>query len=114
MIDETRKVYGLWHGGSSYAPGGVDEIEVFDDLSTAKIELWERWRTEEGGFRFLSKDGEMTVQKTPAVELEETAMCVWGEPPPLDADLYPEKILTLAKKEERPGEIGAVVREEDG
>ena len=110
---DNKKVFGLWFGGSSYAPGTFEEIEIFDTLGDAKIELWERWRTSEGAFRFVAKDGDMEIAKTPAVELEETAMWVWADLPEKGSDLYPDKILNLKKKEERPGEIGAIVTEED-
>ena len=112
MTLSDKKVYGLWFGGSSYSVGGFDDVEVFDSLADAKIELWERWRTGEGAFRFVAKDGALEVAKTPTVELDETTMWVWPELPEKDTDLYPAKVLTLEKKEERPGEIGAVVREE--
>ncbi len=53
------KWYGLWHGGSSYAPPGDEDLEEFASLEEAKDRLGSRWRYGYGqrqDFRYTARE----------------------------------------------------------
>ena len=112
------KVYGLWYGGSSYAVGGFDKIEVFDDLESLKTELYDRWASSHGSFTYATEPGVTSYENTPVVEMSETdpetgdrwgtEMWVWTELPEDNGDLYPDSIARLVKLE-FPGSADVVI-----
>lgn len=76
------KVWGLWHGGSSYAVPGYENLEEFSSLKDAKEQVWHR---EEGHDPYY-----------PVVE--ESEMWVFYQKPQKGADLYPDLILKLGPR----------------
>ncbi len=88
-------VYGLWHGGASYAPSGLEHLERFGSIAEAKRELGER----EGSrgphhFDFVNREPEAT--ETPCVE--GSSMWLFFALPE-GPDPYPDRILTIGPRE---------------
>ena len=99
------KVYGIWHGGASYSPGGIEDIEEFDSIQHAKDVLDSRYRNGHGWlqqFRYLNRSWPVVSVLTPAVE-QDSEIWLWPEVP--DGDLYPWRIVKF-------GPRGGVVVEE--
>lgn len=81
------RVYGLWHGGSSYAPGRFEDIEVFNSLKEAKSCLEDRYNSHgPHSFEYANKDSDYT--HTPCVE-DDSEMWLWSYMPDDNGDLYP-------------------------
>lgn len=77
------KVYGLWHGGSSYnCPSIPDDVEVFSTLASAKSELIDREDNCNG--------------RTPCVS--ESEMHVFLTDPRESVDAYPDMVLTIGHR----------------
>ena len=102
------KVYGLWHGGSSYGVGGLESLEKFDSLAAAKEEFYERYHYSRGYFQYAEETEYITSGSTgtPCVERTETDPETgdrWGaemwvflgdiEDIGRDGDLYPDRII---------------------
>jgi hypothetical protein len=77
------KVWALWHGGTNYSLGYVDDdIEVFDSLQAAKDTLYNR--------------EECSDPYYPCVE--ESSMYVYFSDPRGLADPYPDRILIIGSR----------------
>lgn len=83
--------YGLWHGGSGYAPSDPTlDIERFDSLQHAQDALYDRCRS--GGsypehFAFINREPETVL--TPGVAEEQTEILLFGFPD--CAEAYPDR-----------------------
>ena len=77
------KVWGMWHGGSSYAVGSVDEdTEEFSSLQAAKDALYDREKRFDPYY--------------PCVE--DSEMQVFFSDPRGNSDPYPDRILTIGPR----------------
>ena len=79
------KVYGLWHGGASYAVGAYSDIEPFDSLADAKRTLVARYMNYE-------------QPATPCVEKDETSIWIFEAMPDDNGDLYPDRVLSFGPR----------------
>lgn len=90
-------VFGLWHGGSSYSVGTVDEdVEQFPDLDTAKAEFMTRFASGRcNTFYYLSENAdERQGLDTPAVDAA-CEMLLWYADPRGVQDPYPDALMRL-------------------
>jgi hypothetical protein len=93
----TRTVYALWHGGSSYSQGELDQdLEVFDSITAAKAEFETRYRS--GRYNtFTYADGRSNRDDTPAVD-ESASMFVYLADPRGDSDPYPDRLIEIGPR----------------
>ena len=93
------KVYGLWHGGSSYSVGGLEYLEKFDSLAAAKEEFYERYHYSRGYFQFAEETEYITSGSTGTPTVSESAS-MWiflGDIEDIgrDGDLYPDRVISF-------------------
>jgi len=79
-----RKYYALWHGGSSYACPGPDDIEEFSTLQDIKEVLWARHKNQDYPY-------------TPCVD-QDTEFQVFINEPPNFSNSYPDYIIDLGPR----------------
>lgn len=84
----ARTVFVLWHGGHSYSPPEMSDLERFDSISDAKSEF--ETRHVSGRFnRFAYVHKPATRDNTPAVD-ETSEMHVFYADPTNSDDPYPD------------------------
>ncbi len=77
------KVWGMWHGGSSYShPCVKDDVESFDSLAQAKRIFEDRYRYD---------------LRYPCVTAE-ASMTVWFRDPRDERDPYPDRVIELGPR----------------
>lgn len=87
------RIYGLWHGGSSYsAPYVADDVEVFDSIDAAleacRTRMYQgHWAPQD--FQYLNRAPESTL--TPCVE--GSSMHVFYVDPTHSPDPYPDAVI---------------------
>ena len=93
------KVYGLWHGGSSYGVGGLEYLEKFDSLADAKEEFYERYHYSRGYFQYAEETEYITSGSTgtPAVSESASMWIFVGDIEDIgrDGDLYPDRVISF-------------------
>lgn len=79
-------VYGMWFGGSGYAPPTAEDLERFDSIGQAK-RVFEARYDGDGGY-------------TPCVDQDTTEMWLfYGPKPPEDnGDMYPDRIMRFGPR----------------
>jgi hypothetical protein len=84
-------VFALWHGGSSYSPGSIEngDLEKFDTIAQARETFRDRAETS-GGWPLPTYfvDRENNGTRFPAVD-EKTSMDVYTYDPRAAGDPYP-------------------------
>lgn len=95
------QVFGLWHGGASYAGGDFNEnLEMFNSVEDAIVACQERmdrghlWVQE---FDYLNRDSEKVL--TPCVDETATMMVFLSDPSGL-SDPYPDLIVQVDEETE--------------
>ena len=97
------KVYGLWHGGSSYGGGGLEYLEKFDSIADAKQEFYERYAFSRGYFQYAEESddaGPSGSIGTPCV-CESASMEIFlGDLEEIhggraNGDLYPDRVISF-------------------
>ena len=94
------KVYGLWYGGSSYAFGGLDNLEAFTSIEELKTEFYDRYHIGRGCFDYVN-DAEMSgCTGTPCVDETSEVWMFLGDIDDIgrDGDLYPDRIVSFGPK----------------
>lgn len=82
-------IYGMWHGGPSYAaPYVTEHVETFPSIAAAMMEMRDRIR---GWGTFRYADRPVIDNSTPAVT--ESTMTVWLTDPRDTEDPYPDRML---------------------
>lgn len=105
----TRRIFALWHGGTSYAPGSIeDDLEVFDGEghATETGNLWQAIddavtecgnRYQCGGYfrcDVRPVEGDPYTTYFPTVG-DDSEMHVWLTDPRGSDDPYPDYIISL-------------------
>lgn len=92
------KVYGLWHGGTSYSSPENSDLEMFDSIGAAKSEFQTRYLS--GRYNhFRYADGRTNRLDTPAVD-ETSEMWIFLADPreSSDGDWYPDRTITIGAR----------------
>lgn len=90
------RVFGIWHGGSSYAHGGSDDVEMFTSMSDAMNEFRNRAEHGRGTFAYVNRPE--CITGTPAVDrttAEHGGPTLWlyFRNPTGERDAYPDRVV---------------------